>query len=161
MRATRRVHRWSLPIRSVPICAFGIKIMPLSARWIAASSATTCAAMADRIAHRRPYSMGQLVRDAEKIARPSLEGARLRLSWACQHRRHGGAGACESSGWIWCARVVLSNTAAKIGQPAMWAEQDRRGAARAEIEALADATMERWFTRAFRASPDMRLTGAT
>lgn len=44
--------------------------------------------------------------------------------------------------------VVLSNTAAKIGTPQMW--QDRIDAVRAgRIEALADAVMERWFSRDF------------
>jgi len=46
--------------------------------------------------------------------------------------------------------VVLSNTAAKIGTPAMW--QERIAAVRAGgLEALADPTMERWFARATRA----------
>ncbi|WP_372574722.1 3-oxoadipate enol-lactonase [Ruegeria jejuensis] len=52
--------------------------------------------------------------------------------------------------------MVLSNTAAKIGTPAMWDE--RIAAARkGGIEALADATMERWFSRAFRATPELTL----
>jgi 3-oxoadipate enol-lactonase len=52
--------------------------------------------------------------------------------------------------------LVLSNTAAKIGTPAMW--DDRIKAARSGgIEALADATMERWFSRAFRATPDLAI----
>jgi 3-oxoadipate enol-lactonase len=45
--------------------------------------------------------------------------------------------------------MVLSNTGAKIGQPAMWDE--RIAAVRAGgIEALADAIMERWFSAPFR-----------
>ncbi|MBM9593086.1 3-oxoadipate enol-lactonase [Roseitranquillus sediminis] len=45
--------------------------------------------------------------------------------------------------------MVLSNTAAKIGTPDIWA--DRIEAVRAGgIEALADAVMERWFSAAFR-----------
>jgi 3-oxoadipate enol-lactonase len=45
--------------------------------------------------------------------------------------------------------MVLSNTAAKIGTAQMW--EDRIAAIRAGgIEALADAVMERWFSRAFR-----------
>ncbi len=44
--------------------------------------------------------------------------------------------------------MVLSNTAAKIGQPDMW--DTRIKAVRSGgIEALADATMERWFSPAF------------
>lgn len=47
--------------------------------------------------------------------------------------------------------LVLSNTAAKIGSPAQW--RDRIEAVRADgVEALADATMERWFSRDFRAA---------
>ena len=46
-------------------------------------------------------------------------------------------------------RVVLSNTAARIGDVAMW--NDRIAAARATgLAALADASMLRWFTEAFR-----------
>lgn len=50
--------------------------------------------------------------------------------------------------------LVLSNTAAKIGTPAMW--QERMEAVRVGgIEALADAVLERWFSRAFHAQrPD-------
>jgi 3-oxoadipate enol-lactonase len=45
--------------------------------------------------------------------------------------------------------VVLSNTGAKIGTPAMW--DDRIAAVRKDgIEALADAVMERWFSAPFR-----------
>ncbi len=52
--------------------------------------------------------------------------------------------------------LVLSNTAAKIGTPALW--QDRMSAIeKGGIEAVADATMERWFSRAFRALPEMAL----
>ncbi len=52
--------------------------------------------------------------------------------------------------------MVLSNTAAKIGTPSMWA--DRMATVRAGgIEALADATMERWFSKAFRETPDVEL----
>ncbi|GAB4292966.1 MAG: 3-oxoadipate enol-lactonase [Roseovarius sp.] len=48
--------------------------------------------------------------------------------------------------------LVLSNTAARIGTAEMWQariEAVRRGG----IEAIADAVMARWFSRAFRASP--------
>lgn len=50
--------------------------------------------------------------------------------------------------------LVLSNTAAKIGQPQMW--HDRIAAVKQDgIEALADATMERWFSRAFRETAEL------
>jgi len=50
--------------------------------------------------------------------------------------------------------MVVSNSAAKIGTKDMWA--DRIAAVKADgIEALADATMERWFSKAFRATDEM------
>jgi len=50
--------------------------------------------------------------------------------------------------------MVLSNTAAKIGTPAMWAE--RIAAVRAgEDAALFDAIMERWFSQEFLADKSM------
>ena len=52
--------------------------------------------------------------------------------------------------------MVLSNTAAKIGNPAMWA--DRIAAVKAGgIESLADTVMERWFSAEFRTKPEMTL----
>ncbi|MFD2740868.1 3-oxoadipate enol-lactonase [Sulfitobacter aestuarii] len=52
--------------------------------------------------------------------------------------------------------LVLSNTAAKIGNRAMWAE--RIAAVQAGgIESLADAVMERWFSPGFRATPELEL----
>ena len=52
--------------------------------------------------------------------------------------------------------MVLSNTAAKIGNPEMWAERiaavEKDG-----IETLADAVMERWFAADFRAKPELEL----
>ena len=52
--------------------------------------------------------------------------------------------------------MVLSNTPARIGTREMW--EGRIAAVRAGgIEALADAVMERWFSRAFRAMPELEL----
>ncbi|MHA6264513.1 3-oxoadipate enol-lactonase [Arenibacterium sp. CAU 1754] len=52
--------------------------------------------------------------------------------------------------------IVLSNTGAKIGTPEMWAERieitNRDG-----IESMADAVMERWFSKAFLKTPDLTL----
>jgi 3-oxoadipate enol-lactonase len=49
--------------------------------------------------------------------------------------------------------LVLSNTGAKIGTPAMW--EDRIATVRAQgVAALADAVMARWFAPAFRASAE-------
>ena len=52
--------------------------------------------------------------------------------------------------------VVLSNTGAKIGTPEMW--EERIAAVRASgVAAITDATMERWFTKAFRESDELTL----
>jgi 3-oxoadipate enol-lactonase len=54
--------------------------------------------------------------------------------------------------------LVLSNTAAKIGTPDIWAE--RVAAVRAGgVEALADATLTRWFTPRFHAERADELAG--
>lgn len=52
--------------------------------------------------------------------------------------------------------MVISNTAAKIGTTEMW--NDRIAAVKSGgIEALADTIMERWFSKAFRATPELAL----
>ena len=99
-----------------------------------------------------PYAMGQLVRDAELL----LGHLNIR-DCAFVGLSIGGmvAQGLAIKRLDLVRALVLSNTAAKIGQPAMW--QDRIAAARAGgIEALADPTMERWFTRSFRASDELR-----
>lgn len=52
--------------------------------------------------------------------------------------------------------MVLSNTAAKIGNPAIWAERIA-SVEKGGIESLADATMQRWFSPAFRQGPELEL----
>ncbi|WP_299916750.1 3-oxoadipate enol-lactonase [uncultured Roseobacter sp.] len=52
--------------------------------------------------------------------------------------------------------MVLSNTAAKIGNPELWAERIE-GVQQGGIESLADAVMERWFSKSFRSTPDLEL----
>ncbi len=52
--------------------------------------------------------------------------------------------------------MVLSNTAAKIGNKAMWDERIS-AVKNGGIAALADAVMERWFSADFRATPDLEL----
>ena len=49
--------------------------------------------------------------------------------------------------------IVLSNTACKIGTKDMWRERIE-AVENGGIEALADATMERWFSRKFRETSD-------
>lgn len=49
--------------------------------------------------------------------------------------------------------MVLANTAAKVGTPELW--RTRIEAVRAGgVAAVADAAMERWFSRGFRGTPD-------
>jgi len=52
--------------------------------------------------------------------------------------------------------LVLSNTAAKIGTPDMWAERIK-AVEENGIESLADAIMERWFAADFRGTPELEL----
>lgn len=99
-----------------------------------------------------PYSMGELVGDAARL-----------LDWlAVKDAVFVGLSiggiiaqglAAERPDLV--SGVVLSNTAAKIGTPEIW--QERIATVReGGIEAIADATMERWFARATRAErPDL------
>ncbi|MEM6407108.1 MAG: 3-oxoadipate enol-lactonase [Pseudomonadota bacterium] len=98
-----------------------------------------------------PYSMGALVRDAEALM--DALGIRDALFVGLS------IGGLVAQGLATKRRdvlrgMVLSNTAAKIATKPIWAERIeaiRQGG----MEAICEATMERWFTRAFRASPDL------
>ncbi|MDF0603129.1 3-oxoadipate enol-lactonase [Psychromarinibacter sp. C21-152] len=98
-----------------------------------------------------PYAMGALVTDAERLMeRLGVTGATfVGLS----------IGGMIAQGLAvkrpdLVARLVLSNTAAKIGTEETWS--DRMDQVRAGgIEALADGTMERWFSKGFRATPEL------
>ena len=99
-----------------------------------------------------PYAMGQLVRDAEAL----LDHLNVR-DCVFVGLSIGGlvAQGLAVKRLDQIRALVLSNTAAKIGQPEMW--RDRTKAVRkGGVEALADATMERWFTTAFRASDELQ-----
>ncbi len=52
--------------------------------------------------------------------------------------------------------MVISNTAAKIGTREMW-EERIAGIRAGGIESLADTVMERWFSKPFRATPELAL----
>ncbi len=98
-----------------------------------------------------PYSMGSLIRDAERL----LDHLNVR-DCVFVGLSIGGmiAQGLAVKRLDQIRALVLSNTAAKIGTPEIW--RDRIANARAGgIEALADATMERWFSKPFRASPGM------
>ncbi|MEZ5911777.1 MAG: 3-oxoadipate enol-lactonase [Paracoccaceae bacterium] len=98
-----------------------------------------------------PYAMGALVRDAERL----LDALSVR-DCAFVGLSIGGmvAQGLAVKRLDQMRAMVLSNTAARIGTAAMW--QTRIDAVRAGgIEAIADAVMERWFSRAFRSQPEL------
>lgn len=100
-----------------------------------------------------PYSMGNLVRDTEALLDflDVKECVFVGLS----------IGGMIAQGLAvkrmdLVRAIVISNTAAKIGTREMWdtrIEATRQGG----IEALADAVMERWFSRAFRSTAELAL----
>ena len=98
-----------------------------------------------------PYAMGALVRDAEQL----LDHLNVRDAVFVGLSIGGLIGQGLAVKRLDQVRaLVLSNTAAKIGTQEMW--QDRIDAVRAGgIEALADAVMERWFSRDFLASDQL------
>lgn len=100
-----------------------------------------------------PYSMGALVRDTEQL----LDLLEIR-DCAFVGLSIGGmiAQGLAVKRLDLVRAIVLSNTAAKIGTADMW--NDRINAVKAGgIESLADAVMERWFSKAFRATPELAL----
>lgn len=100
-----------------------------------------------------PYSMGALVRDAERL----LDLLQVRDA-VLVGLSIGGmiAQGLAVKRLDMLRALVLSNTAAKIGTAAMW--KDRIAAVETDgIEALADSVMERWFARDFRAKPELQL----
>ena len=100
-----------------------------------------------------PYSMGALVRDAERL----LDHLEVRDCVFVGLSIGGMIGQGLAVKRLDQVRaLVLSNTAAKIGMPSMW--RDRITAVEQDgIEALADPVMERWFSRDFRAKPELTL----
>ena len=93
-----------------------------------------------------PYSMGALVTDAERL----LDHLGIRDCVFVGLSIGGMIAQGLAVKRLDLVRgMVISNTAARIGTKAMW--DDRIAAIRAGgIEALADAVMERWFSKAFR-----------
>ncbi len=102
---------------------------------------------------RAPYSMGSLVRDAEAL----LDHLDVR-DCVFVGLSIGGmiAQGLAVKRLDLVRAVVLSNTGAKIGTTEMW---DERIAAVQEkgIEPMADGIMERWFSKGFRATPELEL----
>jgi 3-oxoadipate enol-lactonase len=100
-----------------------------------------------------PYAMGALVRDAEAL----LDHLAVR-DCVFVGLSIGGmiAQGLAVKRLDLVRAMVLSNTGAKIGTPEMW--NQRIAAVKAGgIESLADAVMERWFSKAFRATPELAL----
>ena len=98
-----------------------------------------------------PYSMGALIRDAEQL----LDHLEVR-DCVFVGLSIGGmiAQGLAVKRLDQIRGLVLSNTAAKIGMPAMW--QQRIDTVNATgIETLANAVMERWFSRRVRATPEV------
>lgn len=97
-----------------------------------------------------PYRMGQLVRDTEAL----LDHLNIRGCIFLGLSLGGMVGqglAVKRPDLI--RALVLSNTAARIATAEIWAE--RAALAQAQgLGALVDATMQRWFTAAFRATPE-------
>ncbi len=95
-----------------------------------------------------PYTTAQLAGDVLAL----LDGLKIERAHFCGLSMGGAAG-------MWLAtnaperinKVVLSNTAAKFGTPEIWAT--RIATVRKDgMAAVADSTMERWFTPGFRTS---------
>ncbi len=100
-----------------------------------------------------PYSMGSLVTDAERL----LDHLGVK-DCVFVGLSIGGmiAQGLAVKRMDLVRAMVISNTATKIGTFEMW--QDRIDAVHAGgIEALADSVMERWFSKAFCATPELTL----
>lgn len=98
-----------------------------------------------------PYSMGALINDAERL----LDHLEIR-DCVFVGLSVGGmiAQGLAVKRLDLVRAMVVSNSAARIGTMQIWA--DRVAAVKAGgIESLADAVMERWFAKAFRATPEL------
>ena len=100
-----------------------------------------------------PYSMGALVSDTEKLL--DLLGVKDCLFVGLS------IGGMIAQGLAvkrldLIRAMVLSNTGAKIGTTEIW-DQRIAGVRSGGIEGLADAVMERWFSKDFRAKPELEL----
>ncbi len=98
-----------------------------------------------------PYSMGTLVRDVERL----LDALNVKDSVFVGLSIGGMIAQGLAVKRLDLMRaMVISNTGAKIGTVEIWdkrIEDARKGG----IEVLADAVMERWFSKTFRATPEL------
>ena len=100
-----------------------------------------------------PYSMGALVKDVERLLDLLKVKECLFVGLSIGGMIAQGL-AVKRLDLI--RAMVLSNTGAKIGTKEMW--EERIAAVEAGgIEALADPVMERWFSKTFRATPELQL----
>ncbi len=98
-----------------------------------------------------PYSMGALITDAERL----LDHLEVR-DCVFVGLSIGGmiAQGLAVKRLDLVRAMVVSNSGAKIGTKEIWADRIK-GARTGGIESLADAVMERWFSKPFRASTEM------
>jgi 3-oxoadipate enol-lactonase len=98
-----------------------------------------------------PYSMGQLVSDAEAVCEAFDVRDALFVGLSVGGMIAQGL-AVKRPDFI--RALVLSNTAAKIGNPKLW--QDRIAAVQSKgMTGIADEVMKRWFGRGFYGTPEM------
>lgn len=100
-----------------------------------------------------PYSMGSLVRDVEQL----MDYLEVKDSVFVGLSIGGMIGQGLAVKRLDLVRaMVLSNTGAKIGTPEMW--QERIDAVKkGGIESLSEAVIQRWFSKAFCARPELAL----
>ncbi len=100
-----------------------------------------------------PYAMGALVGDAEKL----MDHLGFKESFFVGLSIGGLIAQGLAVKRLDLMRaMVLANTGAKIGTKEIWADRIA-GVEAGGIESLADAVMERWFSKAFRDTPDLEL----
>ena len=100
-----------------------------------------------------PYAMGALVRDAERL----IEHLGLREAVVVGLSIGGLVAQGLAVKRLDLVRgLVLSNTAARIGNADVWAQRIALIEAQG-LDSIADATLERWFARPFRTSAQARL----
>ena len=99
-----------------------------------------------------PYSMGALVRDAEGLLEHLNVNNCLFVGLSIGGMIAQGL-AVKRLDLI--RAMVLSNTAAKIGHPPMWADRMDR-VAKEGLESMVDEVMARWFSKSFLTSPNFQ-----
>lgn len=100
-----------------------------------------------------PYSMGQLISDCEQLM--DLHGFKDAMFVGLSIGGMIAQGLAVKRLDLMRA-MVLSNTAAKIGTKEIWADRIQ-SVEQGGIEALADAVMDRWFSRDFHSSSELEL----